>query len=130
MEKPLIEFITQQEISECLGRTSLVVTDFSSIIFDLMYRKKPFIIYVPDGNDPSLKTIYKQDYSGLIEAMKNGTIGFENKFFSINESIEKIIFYIKNNFALDENLERFYQSFGFKMDKQIGKFIDYLKKLN
>ena len=129
-ERPLIEFISQQEISECLGRTSLVVTDFSSIIFDLMYRKKPFIIYIPDGNDPTLRTIYKPDYYGLIEAMKNGTIEFENKFFSINEAIEKIIFYVQNNFALDEKLERFYQTYGFKMEKQIGKFIDYLLKLN
>ena len=129
-EKPLIEFISQQEISECLGRTSLVVTDFSSIIFDLMYRKKPFIIYVPDGNDPTLRSIYKPDYYNLIEAMKNGTISFENKFFSITETIEKIIFYVKNNFALDPKLERFYQTFNFKMEKSIGKFIDYLVHLN
>ena len=129
-ERPLIEFITQQEISECLGRTSLVVTDFSSIIFDLMYRGKPYIIYVPDGNDPTLRRIYKPDYYKLIECMKNNTIQFENKFFSINESIEKIIFYIKNNFNLDPNLERFYQKFGFKREKMIDKFIDYLLKLN
>ena len=129
-EKPLIEFINQQEISECLGRTSLVVTDFSSIIFDLMYRKKPFIIYVPDGNDPTLRTIYKPDYYYLIEAMKNGTIYFENKFFSINETIEKIIFYVINNFKLDEKLERFYQLFNFKMEKSINKFIEYLVNLN
>ena len=130
IEKPLIEFISQQEISECLGRTSLVVTDFSSIIFDLMYRKKPFIIYVPDGNDYSLRSIYKPDYYYLIEAMRNNTIEFENKFFTIYETIEKMIFYIKNDFQLDPKLERFYQVFGFKMEKQIDKFIDYLVKLN
>ena len=129
-EKPLIEFISQQEISECLGRTSLVVTDFSSIIFDLMYRKKPFIIYVPDGYDYSLRNIYKPDYYHLIEAMKNNTIEFENKYFTISETIEKMIFYIQNNFQLDPKLERFYQMFGFKMEKQIDKFIDYLVKLN
>ena len=129
-EKPLIEFIGQHEISECLGRTSLVVTDFSSIIFDLMYRKKPYIIYIPDCYDYNLKRIYKPDYWGLIEAMKNNTIKFENKFFSVYETINKMIFYIQNNFALDEKLERFYQKFGFKMEKSIDKFIDYLVKLN
>ena len=129
-QKPLIEFIGQQEISECLGRTSLVVTDFSSIIFDLMFRKKPFIIYIPDGNDPTIKRLYKPDYYGLIEAMKNNTIEFENKFFSISDTINKIIFYIQIDFALDEKLERFYQMFGFKMERSIDKFIDYLLKLN
>ena len=129
-QKPLIEFIGQQEISECLGRTSLVVTDFSSIIFDLMFRKKPFIIYIPDGSDSSIKRLYKPDYYGLIESMKNGTIEFENKFFSVNDAINKIIFYIQIDFVLDEKLERFYQMFGFKMEKSIDKFIDYLEKLN
>ena len=129
-EKPLIEFISQQEISECLGRTSLVITDFSSIIFDLMFRKKPYIIYIPDGNDPSIKKLYKPDYWGLIEAMKNGTINFENQFFSLHDTIEKIIFYIQTNFELDPKLERFYQKFGFKLEKSIDKFIDYLLGLN
>ena len=129
-ERPLIEFITQQEISECLGRTSLVVTDFSSIVFDLMYRGKPFIIYVPDGNEPALRQIYKPDYYKLIESMKNNTIEFENKYFSLYETIEKIIFYIQNNFTLDPKLERFYQTFGFKREKMIDKFVDYLLKLN
>ena len=129
-DRPLIEYIGQHEISECLGRTSLVVTDFSSIIFDLMFRKKPYIIYIPDCYDSSLKKIYKPDYWGLIEAMKNNTIKFENKIFSVYEAVDKIIFYIENNFALDEKLERFYQKFGFKMEKSIDKFIDYLVKLN
>ena len=62
--------------------------------------------------------------------MKNNTIQFENKYFSINESIEKIIFYIRNNFKLDPKLERFYQMFGFKREKMINKFVDYLLQLN
>ena len=95
-----------------------------------MYRKKPYIIYIPDCYDYNLKRIYKPDYWGLIEAMKNNTIKFENKFFSVYETINKMIFYIQNNFALDEKLERFYQKFGFKMEKSIDKFIDYLVKLN
>ena len=95
-----------------------------------MFRKKPYIIYIPDGNDPSIKRLYKPDYWGLIEAMKNGTINFENQFFSLHDTIEKIIFYIQNNFELDPKLERFYQKFGFKLEKSIDKFIDYLLGLN
>ena len=55
---------------------------------------------------------------------------FENKVFSSFETVNKMIFYIQNNFALDDKLERFYQQFGFKMEKSIDKFIDYLVKLN
>ena len=82
-----IQFIKQNEISRCLSKTSLVVSDFSSIIFDLMYRRKPFIIYIPDGNDPQIEFIYKKEYYDLIQLMKNGTIYFENIFLDINQAI-------------------------------------------
>ena len=49
-----LRFIKENEISECLVKTSLVVTDFSSIVFDIIYRKKPYIIFIPDANDPNI----------------------------------------------------------------------------
>ena len=124
-----IEFINQNEISECLKKTSLVVTDFSSIIFDLMYRRKPFVIYIPDANDPEIINIYKSDYYELIKSMKNDTIIFENKFYNLNETINKIIYYINNNFNIEPRLEKFYDSFGFKIGNNINKFINYLKNI-
>lgn len=124
-----IEIINQNEISECLKKTSLVVTDFSSIIFDLMYRRKPFVIYIPDANDPDIINIYKPDYYELIKSMKNGTIFFENKYFNLEEAVHKIIYYINNNFNLEPKLEIFYDSFGLKNGNNINKFIDYLKAL-
>ena len=86
-----MKYIEQNEISECLSKVSLVITDFSSIIFDLMYRHKPFVIYVPDANDPEVKDIYTEEYYQLIESIKKDTIKFENKFFNINETVNKII---------------------------------------
>ena len=59
--KKNINFIDQEKISECLMKTNLAVSDFSSIVFDLMYRKKPIIIYIPDANDPNIKKIIKQN---------------------------------------------------------------------
>ena len=124
-----IKIIKQNEISECISKTNLYISDFSSIIFDFMYRNKPFIMYIPDGNDPQNKEIYKKDYYELIELLKNDTIYFENKFFDINETINKIIYYINNNFILDSKLIDFYESFGFKRENSINKLIYYLKYL-
>ena len=124
-----IKFIEQNEISECLSKSSLVVSDFSSIIFDFMYRNKPFVIYIPDAKDPQIKKIYKNDYYELIESLKNGTIYFENKYFYINETVNKIIYYINNNYILDSKLKMFYDSFGFKRENSIDKFVYYLKNL-
>ena len=124
-----IKFIDSNKISEVLSKTSLIVSDFSSIIFDLIYRKKPFIIYIPDANDPEIKNLYKKNYYELIESMKNGSIEFENKYFEINETVNKIIYYINNNFKLEPKLEDFYKSFQLKNIDFINKFINYLKNL-
>jgi hypothetical protein len=128
-KKKYINYIDQNEISDCLSKTSLVVSDFSSIIFDSMYRRKPFILYIPDANDPNIKDIYWEEYYLLIESMKNGTIYFENKFFEINSVVEKIIYYINNNFNIEKNLEEFYDSFELNKGKNIKKFIKYLVNL-
>ena len=128
-KKIYMKYIDQNDISKCLRKTDLVVTDFSSIIFDLIYRRKPYIIYIPDANDPKIKKIYKKDYVELIGSMKNGKIKFENKFFNIKETIDKIIFYIHNKFKIEPKLEDFYDTFGFQNENSINKFIDYIKFL-
>ena len=128
-KKNYIKFIDQNEISECLSKANLAVTDFSSIIFDLIFRKKPFIIYIPDADDPNIKDIYTSDYFGLIESMKKKEIKFENVFINISEAIGKIIFYIDRNFKLDLKLEKLYESLGFKNESSINKFINYLTKI-
>jgi CDP-glycerol glycerophosphotransferase (TagB/SpsB family) len=124
-----LKFIKQNEISDCLAKTNLVVSDFSSIVFDIMYRRKPFIIFIPDANDPKIEEIYKKTYFDLIKSMKNGTIDFENKYFDVNDTINKINYYINNNFKLDLRLKKFYDNFGIKRGNNTNEFIEYLKKL-
>jgi len=125
-----IHYIEENEISECLSKTNLIISDFSSIIFDIIYRRKPFIIYIPDGKDANIKDIYINYYYELIESIKNGSIIFENKFFEINEVINKIIYYINNNFILDIKLKIFYEKLNLKNENNINKFISYIKNVN
>lgn len=75
-----IKIIGQNEISDCLIKSSLVVSNFSSIIFDLICRKKPFFIYIPDGNDQKLKYIYSRNYYWIIKSIKRGKFNFKNIF--------------------------------------------------
>ena len=109
-----IKYIKQEGIIECLKKTNLVITDFSSIIFDIMVRNKPYIIFIPDSEDHELIKIYNSSYYDVINSLNNRTIYFENIFFNINETIDKMIYYIKSNFQLDENLKLFYKSFNLK----------------
>ena len=124
-----IKFIEQNQISDVLVQTNLVVSDFSSIIFDLIYRRKPYILYIPDSNEPNLKKIYRKDYYRLIDLMKKRAFEFENVYFSLYETINKILYYIRNKFQLETKLEKFYDSFSFKKGNNIDKFIEYLKAL-
>lgn len=122
-------FINQREISETLSKIDLIITDFSSVVFDIMYRNKPFIIYFPDLDEPNIDIIYTKNYRNVIKKMKKNKFGFRNLCFNINETIKKIIYYIKNNFTIENELKPFYDTFIPKRGLSIPKFIRYLKKL-
>ena len=122
-------FIEEPRISECLARINLVISDFSSIIFDVIYRRKPFIIYIPDGNDKEIENIYERTYYDLIQSLKNGTIYFENKFFNLTEVINKIIYYIDTNFILDSQLIKFYDIFQLRKGNNTNEFIRYITSI-
>ena len=124
-----IKVIEQNDISECLSKTNLVVSDFSSIIFDLMYRNKPFIIYVPDSNDPEIPDLYYKDYIQLIKKMNEGAFKVANKCNTVEETVKKIIYYVKNKFKIDANLKTYFDYFNFKQGNNIDKFINYLLSL-
>jgi len=125
-----VKFIEIKNIADYIGKSNLFITDFSSIIFDFIYQRKPYIIYIPDNNDTLINLNYKGTYYELIQLMKNGTIEFENQFFNLELVINKIIFYLKNNFKLDKKLEIFYDSLNIKQNNNIYEFIKYIKKLN
>ena len=124
-----VKVLEQDDLAECLAKTSLVVSDFSSVIFDLMYRGKPYVIYVPDSDDPNIDKIYSKDYVDLINRMKNGTFNIANKCDTIEKTVDKIVFYIKNKFAIDDDLKKNFEFFDFKVGNNIDTFIKYLLAL-
>ena len=122
----LVKSIDYKDISNCLMKSSLIISDFSSVIFDMIYQHKPYIMFIPDAYDNEIKYIYEKGYYEIIESLKNGTIGFENKYFQLNETVNKIIYYIKNDFKLEKRLKKFYDSFTFKCGNNTIRFINYL----
>lgn len=129
-EYKFVKLIKNEMVSECLMNSSLLVTDFSSVTFDFIYQKKPVIIYIPDYKDPNIKGLYWNDYYELINNLGNKTIYFENQFYTTQDVVDKIIFYINNNFKIENKIELFYDSFEFKCGNNIKqRFIDYIKNL-
>ena len=123
----IIKYVAQEKIIDCLSKSSLIISDFSSILFDIMARKKPFIIFIPDCEDPNLYEIYNINYYNIINNLKNGSKIFENVFFNIKSTVIKIIYYISNNFQLDLKLKHFYDQFNLIGGNNINNFIKYVK---
>ena len=98
-----IIYIKEKDVAECLLKTNLLVSDFSSIIFDMIYRKKPFIIFIPDANDTNIENIYKPSNYNIIKNFSNNDFKFENVNFDINSTVNKIIYYNILNNLLNNN---------------------------
>ena len=122
-------FSQQNKIFHYIQKSSLLVTDFSSIIFEFIYQNKPFIMFIPESEDPNNNQFYCQNYNDLINNLKEDKIKFMNKFFNINQAIDKILFYINNDFQVEKHLSDFYQSFNLTCGNNTMKFINYLQNL-
>lgn len=125
-----IRLIKQNEISILLKNSSLIITDFSSILFDAIVQKKPLILFIPDGLDPNLQDIYTNEYYETIIKIKNGDIYLGEVFCDLNKTIDKIIYYIKNNFVVETEKLEFFKRFNLKNSGNTNKFIKYIEKLN
>ncbi len=98
-----VEFIPSTNISKMIGKTDLLITDYSSICFDFMYLDIPVIFYKFDGD---IEYSDKRDNDSFLSAKKEDEKLY-NCFYAIDEVIQKINYYIENNFELEnENKEK------------------------
>ena len=91
--------------------------------------RRPYILYIPDIDEPNITNIYKPEFFDFYEKVKEGTIRFENMVYSVKEVVDKIAYYIKNDFILDDDIKNFYDSFGIKQESNTEKLINYLVNL-
>ena len=93
IDKDNIRTISQNDISKLLKNTSLIITDFSSILFDAFVQKKPLILFIPVGLDPNLMDIYNKEYYETITKIIKGFIYLYEVFIDFNEVVNKTIYY-------------------------------------
>ena len=124
-----IRIIEQNDISTLLKNSSLIITDFSSILFDAIVQRKPLILFLPDGLDPNLYDNYQDDYWETINRIKFGKICLYEVFLELKKVINKIIYYIRNDFKLEEEKLKFYKKFRLKNYGNTKRFIKYLRHI-
>lgn len=103
-------------IQELLNKTDLLITDYSSIFFDIAYRKRPIIYYQFDLNK------YRENQ------LPEGYFSYENdcfgKIFKDSQAvIYKIKYYIENNFTVEELYSERIDAFFERKDKNNCKRI-------
>jgi hypothetical protein len=85
---------------------------------------------LPDLEDPMIKDIYEDEYYEFINDIKDGKVYLENRLNTTEQVINKIIYYIYNDFKLESNLKKYYDSFELKCGKNITQsFISYLENI-
>lgn len=120
-----IEEIPSTKISEAIKNCSMLVTDFSSVVFDFMFQDKPVICYGLDLGDKILSRNEQKDLKLLQDKQET----FPNIIFSEQDVINKIKYYVENNFNVEaENLNKYSKYFYTKENirQKIAKALENL----
>ena len=104
------------DIQDILNKADLLITDYSSIFFDIAYRKRGIIYYQFD---------YEMFRKNQLQV---GYFSFENDSFgdvfdNCYDVIEKIKYYINNNFKIEDKYEKRMTDFFERKDKNNSKRI-------
>lgn len=104
---PNIKFIESHEISKYIKKSSILLTDLSSVAFDFMFQNKPVIFYGLDRGDPLLEANQYID----LELLKQKENIFPNIFFNEEDVVNKIKYYANRNFVLEKEVADVYNKF-------------------
>lgn len=92
-----INLIKTNRISSIIKETDLLITDFSSVCWDYFYRNKPVIFYRFDSSEAYLNDLDVENMKALSEVDNI----FFNCFCDEDDVKEKILFYVGNNYKLE-----------------------------
>lgn len=104
------------DIQNIINKTDLLITDFSSIYFDIAYRKRGVIYYQFDYEKYRQNQLQEGYFSYLED-------GFGDVLNNSNEVINKIKYYINNDFKIEDKYEKRMDSFFERKDKDNSKRI-------
>ena len=99
-----IKYRNQSFLSHYIEQCSLLITDFSTVCFDFMFLNKPVLFYLIDFKD-------KINFEEKIYMNYNqNNIYFGNVFSDLKPLIEKIQNYTINDFNIEDELKKKYES--------------------
>lgn len=109
---------------EYINSSDLFITDYSSIVHDFMFLNTPVIFYRLDYGDKLLGELDRYD----LEEAKNKDDQVFNVFYDEEDVIKKIMYYVDNNFVLEDSYKRIEDSFFTEKKDLCKKFVNELEK--
>jgi len=115
-----INILSQREIvyNKVFSESKLLITDYSSVFFDFAYLKKPVIFFQFDQ-----ETFFKEHYSkGYFSYEKDG---FGDVLTKSEDVVDKIEFYFKNGFKMeDKYINRVNKTFKYTDKNNCKRILD------
>ncbi|MFT3952361.1 MAG: CDP-glycerol glycerophosphotransferase family protein [Oscillospiraceae bacterium] len=107
---PDVEFcVGEKTYREIFAQTNLLLTDYSSVAFDFAYLRKP-IVYAHFDRD----TFFSGTHSYTEGYFDYERDGFGEVELTLDATIDRLIAYVENNFAVSEKyIERINRTFAF-----------------
>lgn len=123
-QNDVVEVVGAEEVnySKTFSESNLLVTDYSSIFFDFAYLKKPMIYYQFDK-----EKFYKEHYKmGNFQAENDG---FGDVISDEKQLLNKINYYIDNNFIIEEKyINRINNTYRYTDKNNCKRLIKYLRE--
>lgn len=117
------EIADSNNLIKYINTSDLFITDYSSIFHDFMFLNIPVIFYRLDYKDPWLSPLDTQDLENCHE--KDNFLF--NVFYNEKDVIDKIFYYIQNDFKIEDNIRNIENSFFTEKNNICKKFIDHLE---
>ena len=114
----------QNDLAHYIEQCSLYVTDFSSISFDFMFQNKPVLFYYLDKNETF--DFYEKSFMNIDE---NNSIYFENVFYNHKDLVNKIKYYVDNNYTIEKGLEMKYKTLFYNKKNISQKIVNVINKI-
>ncbi len=120
-----IEVVDTKKISHYIKKSSLLITDLSSVCFDFMFQNKPVIFYGLDRGDGLLERNQFID----LELLKRRENVIPNIVFDEKLLIEKVKYYVNRDFVLEDNTANIYSKFFYLKENIREKLFDEINRV-
>ena len=118
------QYKNQTFLEHYIEQCSLFVTDFSSISFDFIFQKKPALYYLIDYYEP--KYFYEKPY---LRNFPKAPFVINNTFYDQNTLIEKVKYYIKRGFKIEDDLKETYENVFYYKKNITQRIVDIIDEI-